>query len=136
MVLLMVIAMAFMLGLGGGHMHTMGHESHSPDTEATKPQALQQGTSFNRLMMRIVLQHVAVKRATTRRPTVTTVFSLWPRDTLVNSHLVARYLTHTLQPLLPSPQTLGNQTASIALLTKMGMTLVFRYPFNTSWSFE
>lgn len=40
--LLMIIAMVFMLGFGGSHMHMMGHESHSPDAETTKPQVLPQ----------------------------------------------------------------------------------------------
>jgi hypothetical protein len=45
--LLMIIAMAFMLGLGGGHMHTKGHESHSQDAATTKPQTMQQDESLS-----------------------------------------------------------------------------------------
>ncbi len=46
--LLMVIAMDFMLGMGGGgHMHMMGHESHGPDTEATKLKTPQQDESMS-----------------------------------------------------------------------------------------
>jgi hypothetical protein len=45
--LLMVIAMALMLGVGGGHMHMMGHEKHIPDAETTKLKTPQQDESMS-----------------------------------------------------------------------------------------